>query len=60
MTKINFISLGGWCGTTMSLRGNKLYEKALPFDHTRSTFEGIIDCFETDFLNFFPKKLTKV
>ena len=56
-SKINFISLGGWCGTTISLRGNKLYEKALPFDHIRSTFEGIIDCFDNDFLNFFPKKI---
>jgi hypothetical protein len=52
-----FISIGGWCGTTISLRGNNLYEQALPFDNIRSTFAGIIDCFETNFQNFFPKKL---
>ncbi len=52
-----FISIGGWCGSTIGLRGNKLYDQALPFDHVRSTFEGIIDCFENGFQNFFPKKI---
>lgn len=52
-----FISLGGWCGTTISLRGNNLYKEALPFDHIRSTLIGIIDCFDNNFINFFPKKL---
>ena len=41
----------------MSLRGNELYEEALPFDYIRSTFIGIIDCFENNFNNFFPEKL---
>jgi mRNA-degrading endonuclease HigB of HigAB toxin-antitoxin module len=54
---MKFISLGGWCGTTMSLRRNSLYKEALPFDHIRSTFIGIIDCFEHNFDNFFPKKI---
>jgi hypothetical protein len=29
----------------------------LPFDFIRSKFEGIIDCFENNFHNFFPKNL---
>lgn len=57
ITETNFISLGGWCGSTISLRGNGLYAEALPFDHIRASFEGVIDCFENDFLNFFPKKI---
>jgi hypothetical protein len=55
--KIQYISLGGWCGTTISLRQNQLYEDAYPFDHVRSTFIGIIDCIENNFSNFFPKKI---
>lgn len=59
ITEINFISLGGWCGTIISSRGNKLYKNALPFDYISLTFEGIIDCFENVFLNLFPKKIYK-
>jgi len=54
---MKFISLGCWCGITTSLKGNSLYYAALPFDHIRSTFIGIIDCFENNFDNFFPKKV---
>ena len=54
---MKFISIGGWCGTTISLRGNSLYNEAYPFDHIRSTFEGIIDCIENNFKNFFPKNI---
>jgi hypothetical protein len=54
---MRFISLGCWCGTTISLRGNNLYEEALPFDYIRSTFNGIIDCFENNYVNFLPKKI---
>tara|TARA_Y200000002_G_scaffold383256_1_gene404488 strand:- start:2217 stop:2897 length:681 start_codon:yes stop_codon:yes gene_type:complete len=54
---MRFLSIGGWCGTTISLRGNKLYSEAFPFDHVRSSFEGIIDCIENNFENFFPKKI---
>lgn len=54
---IQFISLGGWCGVAIGLRGCDLYEEAYPFDYVRSTFEGVIDCFETDFQNFFPKTI---
>jgi GT2 family glycosyltransferase len=51
---IKFVSLGGWCGTTMALRKNNLYSEALPFDHIRSSFVGIIDSIENNFINFFP------
>lgn len=54
---MRFISIGGWCGTTISLRGNDLYSEAFPFDHVRCSFEGIIDCIENNFENFFPKKI---
>lgn len=54
-----FVSLGGFCGTAMALRENELYDEAYPFDHIRSLFEGIIDCIDNDFSNFFPKKIEK-
>jgi len=54
---MKFISIGGWCGTTTSLRANNLYNEAYPFDHIRSTFEGVINCIEKNFDNFFPKKI---
>lgn len=56
---MKFLALGGWCGTTMGLRGNKLYNVAYPFDHIRSTFEGVINCIENDFSNFFPKRIER-
>jgi len=54
---MKFISIGGWCGTTISLRSNNIYEESYPFDYIRSTFTGIIDCIETNFSNFFPKEI---
>ena len=32
---------------------------SLPFDSVRSSIEGIIDCIENDFENYFPKELKK-
>jgi hypothetical protein len=57
--KSRYISLGSWCGNTWSLRQNCLNDcdRSLPFDFIRSKFEGIIDCFENNFQNFFPKNL---
>lgn len=54
---MRFVSIGGWCGTTISLRANDMYGESLPFDHIRSTFDGIIDCIKNNFLNFFPKRI---
>jgi hypothetical protein len=55
---MNFISLGGWCGTKIALKDLKLFnEPSLPFDSVRTSIEGIIDCIENDFINFFPKEI---
>ena len=57
---MNFISIGGWCHPKISLKHLGLFnEPSLPFDSVRSSIEGIIDCIDTDFQNFFPKELKK-
>lgn len=57
---MNFISIGGWCGTKIALKDLGLFdEPSLPFDSVRTSIEGIIDCIENDFFNFFPKELKK-
>lgn len=57
---MNFISIGGWCGTIIALKELGLYyEPSLPFDCVRSSIEGIIDCIENNFENYFPKELKK-
>ncbi len=54
----NFISIGGWCGTKIAIKEfGIINEASLPFDNVRSSMEGIIDCFETDFKNYFPKEI---
>jgi len=54
---MNFISIGGWCGTKISLKDLGLFnEKSLPFDDVRSSIQGIIDCIENNFENFLPKE----
>jgi hypothetical protein len=55
---MNFISLGGWCGTKFALKyTNYSDEASLPFDYVRTSIEGIIDCVENDFKNYLPKKI---
>ena len=54
---MKFISLGGTCHETIALRTSKKYEEAYPFDHIRSSFEGIIDCIDNNFEHFFPKNI---
>ena len=50
---MNFISIGGWCGTKIALKDLGLFnEPSLPFDSVRSSIEGIIDCIENNFENF--------
>jgi hypothetical protein len=57
---MNFISIGGWCHPKISLIRLGLFnEPSLPFDSVRSSIEGIINCIDTDFQNFFPKELKK-
>ena len=57
---MNFISIGGWCGTKMALKDLGLFdEPSLPFDSVRTSIEGITDCIETDFQSFFPREIKK-
>ena len=57
---MNFISIGGWCGTKIALKDLGLFnEPSLPFDSVRTSIEGIIDCIENNFENYFPKKIKK-
>ena len=56
MEDLEYISLGGWCGTKMSLvQLNKSFS-SYPFDYVRSSIFGVIDCLNNDFLTFFPYK----
>ena len=55
--KRKYISIGGWCGTAFGLNGCQLRNCSLPFDWVRSKFEGIIDCIENDFANYFPNPI---
>jgi len=55
---MNFICIGGWCGTKIALKDSGLFnEPSLPFDSVRTSIEGIIDCVENDFENYFPKEI---
>ena len=57
---MNFISIGGWCGTKIALKDLGLFnEPSLPFDSVRSSIEGVINCIENDFINYFPKEIIK-
>ena len=57
---MNFISIGGWCGTKIALKELGLFNEAsLPFDSVRTSIEGIIDCIENNFENYFPKEIKK-
>ena len=57
---MNFISIGGWCGTKIALKDSGLFNApSLPFDSVRSSIEGIIYCIENNFQNYFPKQIKK-
>jgi len=56
---INFISIGGWCGTKVFLKQNNYLDASYPFDYVRSTIEGVINCIETNFENYLPKKMER-
>jgi len=55
MAQITYIGLGHRCHIQSILKLNGLRNCAYPFDDIGSKFEGIIDCIETNFSNFFPK-----
>jgi hypothetical protein len=54
---IRFISLGHRCHISSILQLNKLRNEALPFDNIIYSFEGVINCFENNFIYFFPKNI---
>jgi hypothetical protein len=54
---IKYISLGHRCHIGQILSLNKLRNEALPFDSIIYSFEGVIDCFQNNFINFFPKEI---
>jgi hypothetical protein len=55
---MNFISIGSWCGPKIALKALGLFnEPSLPFDSVRSSIEGVIDCIENNFENYFPKEI---
>ena len=54
---IRYISLGHRCHIGQILNLNKLRIEAFPFDSIIYSFEGVIDCFQNNFINFFPKEI---
>ena len=56
-----YISLGHRCHIYQCVKKlhPEIVDIALPFDHLIGSLEGVIDCFENDFLNFFPKDCHK-
>jgi len=55
---MNYISIGGWCGTKIALKDSGLFnEPSLPFDDVKCSMEGVIHCIENDFSHFFPEEL---
>ncbi len=54
---IKYISLGCSCHDVIALRTHNLYGEALPFDHVRSSFNGVTNSIQTNFKNFLPKKI---
>ena len=53
---VQYISIGGWCGTRIALDQLKITnEPHNIFDFVRSSSKGIIDCLQTDFASFLPE-----
>jgi hypothetical protein len=59
INEMEFVSIGGWCGTKIALKQCGYMRASYPFDYVRSSILGVIDCFETNFLNYFPKDTKK-
>jgi hypothetical protein len=57
MSTLRYISLGHRCYISQILKLNNLISEAFPFDSIIYSFEGVIDCFQNNFSNFFPKKI---
>jgi hypothetical protein len=55
--KLKYIALGHRCHISTTLKLNDLRDEAMPFDSIIYSFEGVIDCFQNSFINFFPKQI---
>jgi hypothetical protein len=55
--KLKYIALGHRCHISTTLKLNDMRDEALPFDSIIYSFEGVIDCFQNSFINFFPKQI---
>jgi len=56
----NIISFGSWCGMKQNIVAYaSIEEPSNPFDYVRSSIEGIIDCIENNFKNYFPAILER-
>jgi len=55
-----FMSLGGWCGVSLTLEKMGLRSAAYPFDYVRAPLDGVFRCLETDFENFLSFTDSKV
>jgi hypothetical protein len=58
MAQITYLGIGHRCHINIVLKLNGLRNCAYPFDSIFSRFEGIIDCIEFNFRNFFPKVMS--
>jgi hypothetical protein len=56
---MKLISLGHRCHLNQIMIEYNMRNMALPFDNIISKFEGIIDCFNNNFNNYFPKIIKK-
>lgn len=57
--KAQYISLGHRCHIYQAVKRLGVTKCTYPFDHLVSSWEGIVNCFEDDFKNFFPKNCHK-
>merc|ERR1712187_226247 len=55
-----FMSLGGWCGVSLTLEKMGLRRAAYPFDYVRAPLDGVLRCLETDFEDFLSFTESKV
>lgn len=59
LARSDFISLGGFCGTSSALELLGLRKAAGPFDWVRCSASGVLRCFETDFADFLSYAATR-
>mmetsp|Transcript_84210 Transcript_84210/g.146226 ORF Transcript_84210/g.146226 Transcript_84210/m.146226 type:complete len:513 (-) Transcript_84210:48-1586(-) len=54
-----FISLGAFCGVAFTLQALGLRKNSYPFDWLRAPAEGVLQCVQTDFADFFQYTFCK-